>query len=191
MTPLADQDLRRLFRIPTLKWIYLEALDRVSDEHLAGLSKTRELEILRLERPSITIVGFRYLTARKGLLRLGLAGISVDAERGECIAALDRLEMLWLDDCRFPDGLSFIEGLGRLRNLNLAGATLDAEDVESIAQLPELRELNVNGTAANDAMLERLASIKSLESLSCAGSRVTAEGAAWFRVARPDCKLEF
>lgn len=65
------------------------------------------------------------------------------------------------------------------------------EDAAMLSQFRSLRWIVVQDTSMTDRGLERLTSVTSLQRLDVEGSRVTVEGVARFRAARPDVSIYY
>lgn len=81
--------------------------------------------------------------------------------------------------------MEWIAGLPRLTSLNLADTTVGSRELAGLAQLRELRSLNLNGTAVDDELLEVLANAPHLEEVYLWRSQVSAAGAKKLAAARP------
>jgi len=81
--------------------------------------------------------------------------------------------------------------LGRGR-WKFAGTDVSDEQLgEVVDGLPHIVHLHLFGRSITDAGLEHLASLERLESLSIAGTDVTADGIARLRRQRPDLQVHY
>jgi hypothetical protein len=74
--------------------------------------------------------------------------------------------------------LARLEGLGQLRQLNLAATPITDAGLTHLRGLTELRGLNLAGTRITDAGLANLSGLTNLEELGLAGTGVTDAGLA-------------
>ena len=96
---------------------------------------------------------------------------------------LKNLEVLRLPNARLSgSGLRHLKGLRKLRHLELQVNSIpDAAAADLLADLPNLRLLNMEQTGAGDATLEAAARLPNLESLLLPRTLITDKG-----VAQPD-----
>lgn len=88
--------------------------------------------------------------------------------------------------------VAFLAQLPRLAKLDLTDTNLAARDLETCATgLRSTRELNLNGTAADDTSLIWLAGLPALEDLYLWRTKVSAEGIAKLRAAKPALRIRY
>jgi hypothetical protein len=88
------------------------------------------------------------------------------------------------------DGLEKLAGLQKLERLDLSRTPVSATGLRALAGLGKLRELRL-ALAKNidDAAIPILIEIKALRVVMLEGTRITAEGIARLRAARPELQL--
>ncbi len=123
--------------------------DEISSQQIHDLSQLTE--VLKLRSNALTILpAFVFRLSKLRQLWLNKNRFRELAWRD--LAALERLEMIVLDENqiqRLPDDLS---GFHRLRQLSLQENPI--EDISSLAQLPELRVLNIRITGVKEIPIE-------------------------------------
>ena len=88
------------------------------------------------------------------------------------------------------DGLERLAGLQKLEKLDLSRTPVDVAGVRSLRGLGHLHELRLAlATHIDDAVVPVLAEWKSLRVVTLEGTRVTGEGLARLRAARPDLQM--
>lgn len=99
---------------------------------------------------------------------------------------------LILDDTELTDAdLRFARGLSQLQILHLEANPIGDTALDHVVGLSNLESVRLNFTEVTDAGLDRLVQLPKLESLRVKGCRVSAEGVAKFRAARPDVRVEW
>jgi Leucine-rich repeat (LRR) protein len=155
---------------------------------LDGLAKPLGgLESLACARA--TGVDLARLGSWESLVELKLAGASLSDEDLAILSRLERLSSLDLSHTGISgETLSKLHGLP-LRILRLSGNPLTGSGVLNIAGFSQLQELELRGTAADNASLAALARTKSLKRLDVTDAWTTPATRKKFRNFRPDCEL--
>jgi Leucine-rich repeat (LRR) protein len=76
-----------------------------------------------------------------------------------------------------------------LRRVELAGSAITDRQLELIGKASSLETLDLSQTAIGDAGIQHLVNLDKLRFLALTGSRVTAEGIQQLKVALPDCNI--
>jgi serine/threonine protein kinase len=156
----------------------------LTNEAIASLATYPNLidaDEISLERTKVTDDGLIYLKRFLKLRRLKLGGTKITDSglkwlRGQNLASLD------LRDCEIRGyGLSDLDGMGLLRELNLSGTHIEDSGLPAMKGLHTLEVLALNYTAISDLGLANLPAISSLRELHLAGVGVTAKGLAHLR----------
>lgn len=213
-TKVTDHGLKHLSQMQDLRELALISSPGVTATGLQELSAHGKLSILHLGGPSITDEGVQKLAPLANLeeLSLGRARITDAGLRG--LEALTKLEVLDLSHTQITGaGLSHLRGLTCLRSLRLSGTSVTSAGLANLASfagleqlyldgcpigdestahlvsLRQLKELSLSRTLVSDAALTELQQLPKLERIEALDSRITREGAAAFRKARPKCSL--
>ncbi len=129
---------------------------------------------------------------RVKFLQLGGARIGDSALRQ--IGNLSELDHLELASTKITDaGLVELKAFPKLRELDLDDTEVTDGGMADLLRLDRLEDLRLSQTRVTDGGLAMLQNLKTLKRLSFAAAeftRVTHEGVAKFKQARPDCKVE-
>jgi serine/threonine protein kinase/Leucine-rich repeat (LRR) protein len=129
------------------------------------------------------------LVSWESLVELKLAGSSLRDEDLDILSRLANLSALDLSHTGINgETLSKLHGLP-LRLLKLNGNPLTGGGVLNLPGFRQLEELELRGTAADNASLAALSRIKSLKRLDVTDAWTTPTTRAKFRSFRPDCEL--
>jgi hypothetical protein len=185
---LATEDYVKLEKIPSLEVVRLsgEAVDDQVLKRLAGLPKLRSVT---LEDAGISDQGL------KDLASLPLEELVL----GRCFQLSDsamqpfrdhpELRSLTLRDVMLSE-LDFLVALPELERLRLVELFVGPEELnESLAPLEGLVALELRDMMADDTTAEAIAEMKSLESLTLAGTQITPDGRALLEKELPHCRI--
>ncbi len=185
---LATEDYVKLEEIPSLEVVRLsgEAVDDQVLKRLAGLPKLRSVT---LEDAGISDQGL------KDLASLPLEELVL----GRCFQLYDsamqpfrdhpELRSLTLRDVMLSE-LDFLVALPELERLRLVELFVGPEELnESLAPLEGLVALELRDMMADDTTAEAIAEMKSLESLTLAGTQITPDGRALLEKELPHCRI--
>lgn len=178
--------------VPTLRHLDVSGIQRVdsglwgialNDANMNRLAQLTQLESLNLSGANI---------ADRGLDRPGH-----ELARRKELHSLPRISPLVnlreLDLTRTPvdnADLAVATQLPKLRRLGVGYASNIDDGAASIfLRLPRVENLYLTATNVGDATLDALQKSRSLRKLAVGGTKVSAEGVARFRAARPDCEL--
>jgi internalin A len=157
-------DLGFLRRIPPLTDLSLEGLEGVTD--FSALSGYQGLESLTLTRGH----HLSELSALPDLSELRLFSIHdspLDCGLAELIAALRKVQFLYLDFCDWVSDLSALPSSPLLSDLRLWGCKA-VSDINPLANCTGLRHLDLDGTGVSDiSPLSNLTSLRTLWLKDC------------------------
>ncbi|NND97585.1 MAG: leucine-rich repeat domain-containing protein [Pirellulaceae bacterium] len=86
-------------------------------------------------------------------------------------------------------GLNFLASCRSLESLTICGEGITNNGVTAIANLPNLRYLNLVSSQINDVSVAEFAKIKSLERLDVSGTSITRSGVQKLHKLLPNCKI--
>jgi hypothetical protein len=202
---IVDFELEHLSAFPRLRWLGIGWNNAISDKGMAHIAKLRRLTNLHLVGTVVTDEGFRQLKTLTRLEQLDLYCSRITNEGLRHLAASHQeLVDLCLSWSRITDaGLVHLKQLPSLRRLNLGqlpisdtgveqlGGLANLEDVrfhycrqlsdrslETIAKLPRLQTLFLDGCNITDAGLIRLKVIHQLQELGLLSTKITNQGLA-------------
>ena len=91
-----------------------------------------------------------------------------------------------------PAGLRAVGSATELRELSLAGTTVNAQGLQELRPLGKLERLNLQGTKQlHDDAVGVLASLQHLRMLDLKDSAMTAQAVERLRAALPECRVLF
>lgn len=179
-TAVNDSGLEYLSQGKALESLLLQdfVITDQSGPHLAKLSKLSQLEIFRCQGfGSDGVLSLKGM----GLTRLTLRDLpNVDDRAMEVFDDLPQLRRLYLHELTSV-GDSGLKHLASLKSLELLDIwtvpQMTDETVEVISQLPNLKELSIRVTGVTDNSIDKLITMKSLQSLTFKeNGSITAEG---------------
>jgi hypothetical protein len=94
----------------------------------------------------------------------------------EVIASFNQMPSHAIEDANVQQLLSLPSGLQAVSELNLAGSKVTSGGLAGIEKLPNLKKLDVMGTAVDDAGLAHIGQSATLEELYLTNTKVTAQG---------------
>ncbi|MEC8928484.1 MAG: hypothetical protein VX705_04645 [Verrucomicrobiota bacterium] len=119
-----------------------------------------------------------------------LRGRDLTDEGLSSVAALGNVVALNLRDTKITGaGLTHLKGLTSLKRLHLERTKVDDAGIASLMGLSQLEYINLYGTGISDKALDQLTGLKNLRKLYVWQTKVTSEGVAKFKKARPEVKI--
>lgn len=175
--PIGDDALADIANLSALKKLTLSKT-RVTDSGLAQLQKLSALESLDLGSTRISGAGLENLAGLANLRQLYADHCRIMDAALPTIARHARLETLVLSyNTLLTDrGLAALAELKQLRRLDLAGTGVTDALAEQVGKYEQLTRLDLSGTKVSDGMLSPLANHKHLEKLYLHGTKVTDGG---------------
>ncbi len=140
----------------------------MSEQDLLAVSKLPMLEELGAQNSEISPVALAALLEMPNLRRIDLEGSAFDDDMGAAVAQADQITNLEIGATRITGkGLKAICGMKQLRFLDLWANDIAEEDLDMLADLPNLEYLSVGGyedqtTLTSEGVLPRLNRISSL-----------------------------
>jgi Leucine-rich repeat (LRR) protein len=192
------------------EWKHLKRLDvrgtRISDGTLEIISKLTGLEALDIAHTEVTDLGLENLITLVNLKELALGRGRLSNSGLVALRMLPTLTHLDLSGARPapPDSpsarggssgvpeetLKAIAELKDLRVLNLGYAPISAEGLRTLSSLEKVEKLGLQGCArVNDAAIAELAKWKGLKYIDLQEDPVTEKGIAELRSAKPNLKI--
>ena len=187
-THVTDAGLKELASLNSLRDVSVSGLN-VTDEGLKHLARLKSLDRLILWKTSVTDEGMKHVAQMKHLTRFSLGRAQITNAGIKDIAKCENLQSLGA----YGLPLTFdVEQLAQLKNLR----SLDLEETETrdpalrhIGQLRNLTWLNLGGTPVTDNGLEHLSELTNLKFLELRGTKVTDEGTKRLQGALPKCDI--
>ena len=172
-------DLSPLESAPALKALrFGDEASGVTDADLSGLSTMTSLKVLAVDRQSVTGAVLDRLPNPDRLVELLAAKAKIDDTVDSRIGRVIGLKKLRLSQTGIgADTCRAIADLPELRELDVSGCqNLDDGCVESLARCPKLEKLNLYDTPIGDAAAESIAGMSSLRWLNVDKTNITDVG---------------
>jgi thiol-disulfide isomerase/thioredoxin/Leucine-rich repeat (LRR) protein len=177
-TAISDQGLAGLKGLVSLKWLSI-ANTPITDVGLKHLADLIELEHIQLSDTLITDGGLKHLAGMNKLKYLRFDQNNISDAGLVHLEKLPALETLMIAGKFDGAGLASIARIQSLRGLHFtSGIPIAPESLAHLAQLPQLEELNISGSALTDHSVKHLASIESLQSVWIQHAPITDAGLA-------------
>jgi Leucine rich repeat/Leucine Rich repeat len=184
--------LRRLGRDFFGDIVYVDLMDRGSDEIMVAVGHLRGVEELVLTGSEVTDVGLCQIRGLTRLRILELSNTRVSDVGMSYLRDLLNLERLDLRETKVTDrGLGHLQKLTRLEELNLDLDKITDTGLPHLAVLQQLRVLGLSFTDVTDEGLAPLTGLSHLEFIDLAGSKVSEFGAQYLRRAHRRAKVSF
>jgi hypothetical protein len=165
---ISVEEMEKVLAIPGMKSLAFQYHPHVTDEHLARLSKGKDLSTLILhETEKLTDKGYAHLAKVPRLRTLSLAGVQVSDTTLAALKEVSTLQSLHLAaDTRITSkGLADLRSLAKLERLDLA-FPVDAPALQSLVEHPKLTTLRLNAAKLEGKALAPLAKSTTLRSLT-------------------------
>lgn len=188
---VTNQGMRPLGGLKRLRTMRVYGV-QITGSGLRGLGRLRSLRKLILEKTSVGDRVFRLVASLDKLQSLTLAGDKrISGAKLENIPGPPQLEYLALSVTHFGDaGLHWVGKLGNLRYLYLVGdGQVTDRGLKPLAGLVKLRYLDIHGTNITDGAIPWIEAIRSLRSVDLGKTRLTSQGIAALRRARPMMRI--
>ncbi|MBB73083.1 MAG: hypothetical protein CMJ75_01075 [Planctomycetaceae bacterium] len=145
-TKVTDELLLRLPKLRHLEYLWL-ADSPISDQAMASLNRLPNLKNLFLQRTQVTGTGAEHLLGLSQLERLVLSECPVDDRGLAAVARLDSLKVLLLNDTRVSDaGVRHIGNMATLVDLDLSGTQVTNQAILTLSKLASLKSLRLHNT---------------------------------------------
>ncbi|MDX1944431.1 MAG: SUMF1/EgtB/PvdO family nonheme iron enzyme [Pirellulaceae bacterium] len=176
--------------MPQLTKVSIADMPAITDGSLESIGRLKDLETLELISTRVTGKSFVRLRPLLKLRQLSLHKSPIETVAD--LPPFANLEWLALDYSRLTtERLEELPRLDRLKTLNLMFAPAAGLGPKSCANLPSLETLYLSETPTTDETLKHLVQMKTLKSLWLIKTKVSREGVAEFKRARPDCIVEW
>ena len=129
---------------------------RLNDDDLAYVGRNGHLKSLQVSETGITDAGLAHLTGLSSLEALHVVGTKMTNAGLESIGELTTVEVLDLSDNDLSGDLAPLANLQQLKWLLLRNMKLDDEAFATLAKLPTLGRLTLNGCTFNGQALRGL-----------------------------------
>jgi Leucine-rich repeat (LRR) protein len=186
-------------------WKHLRRLNlrgtKITDNALETIAGLKSLESLDVGSAQLTDAGPEHLTPLANLHRLSLGGNKLTAAGLQFLREEPHLTYLDLSGTQRTDsglwsitltseGVEAIATVSDLVELNLGGTAISAGGLKTLASLPKLQRLTLEGSkrVGHDAV-PVLSSWTRLRWLDVAGTQLTAEDVAALKKALPECRI--
>lgn len=152
---VTSDGMRYLTGFP-LEWLNIQQTD-VKDEGIRELGKIKTLTDLELARVDFGLDGLKALATLPKLDTLDVTLIpSMNEEWLKVLGQMHNLVTLDLEDNSVGDGLAYLGGLQKLKDLSLCEARGNPGFLTKLPVLPKLRRLVIARTKLNEADLQSL-----------------------------------
>lgn len=165
-TKITDVGMEHLKTLTTLTELNLYYAEYITEDGIAHLKDWTRLERLNLRGTKVTGRVFDHVARLTGLRSLDLAYTQIDDEGFEELPALTKLEKLAIGGNRLTGAcLPLLKAVPSLRRLDVGGMqrvdsglwglALTDENLQRIADLTQLEELNLSGANLSDRGTDR------------------------------------
>ncbi len=187
-TWISDRGMERLEPLRNVRELSLYYCDYITDGGVIPLKGWSKLESLNLEGADVTSRSFEHIANLESLRVLHVGHSRVEDEGFENLAPLVELEEIGFGGNKMSGrALPLLKMLPSLRRVTIGGLQrtdsglwgVDLTDfnLDRIAELTELEELDLHDSKIRDRGLERLSGLTKLRKLDLSGTLVGATGA--------------
>lgn len=174
-TSLDDAGVQALTRLPNLRYLAITRIDRYVKPGMGAPQWSYPFIAPVADRPRVTGVGLRTLTAISGLEGLDLLDASLTASDLAALAALPKLGSLSLSTVIDDVVVGHLKSCRRLSSLTLGNRTIQADEVRCLFAWPGLRTLTLIHAAVPDATLQALSSLPAVQTIELIDCGLTDE----------------
>ncbi|MHC4639336.1 MAG: leucine-rich repeat domain-containing protein, partial [Planctomycetota bacterium] len=175
-----DAGLADIAELHSLKGLYFQGRNQVTNAGLRHLAKLTSLEELALVSEQVDDAGLVYLAKLPKLRYLQLLGNSIFSDAGMVhLKDIPNLRILDISVLRqiTDEGLANLAGCTQLERINFHwNKNITDKGVSYLATMPSLKMIDLRHAHITDAGLAHLAEIKSLEYLDLPSESVTDKG---------------
>ncbi len=213
MVPLLPGDLTVIGSLPGLRYLSLQGeVGEITDEMFLELGPLPQLESLGIRGTRITDAALQRLEGFPSLKRLsifptqingpglkhlehtpGLTRLEICTQQGdevlEYLAPLQNLDELIIGAPITDEGLDRMPVLAKLRVVWFNDSQVRGPGIESLSRQPSLISLSFGRGAIDDTVIEHIAKLTSLRSVSLGQMGVTEEGKARLRSLCPNLEV--
>ena len=185
---ISADGLESIGSMQTLRGIDLFEAGKVEDEGLAHLERLTELESLHVINAPITDSGLRSCAEWRSLRFLRINSPQITDEGIKHLQGLDQLEFVGFTHSAIEDPVTLAE-LPNLRDLDLSSSGISDAGVASLSKSNSITGLRLLWTELTDASMKHLASLRTLQRLEI-GPHVTESSAQTLHDALPSCTIQ-
>jgi Leucine-rich repeat (LRR) protein len=187
---ITDDGLRELARFPNLGYLDLSST-KVTDEGLRHLAALPKLTELTLNRTQVTGTGLAHLAGCRDMSLVWLRWSPVTDEGLLSFPDWPKLKGLDLESSQITDrGIRVLGRFPNLRKLTVHSVTqVTPEGWKVLSSLERLENLSLRATSIDDAALESLTKLATLQSLDLTTRKVSKTGIELLQKALPQCKI--
>lgn len=163
--PLATHErIVMLAALPNLKSIRLDQ-SLATDETVAAIVQFPMIEDINLEGCPISDAALLGVSKRENVKRLRLAKTKISDMGLAHIKGMKQLELLDLSDCVLltSDGMKYLKGLTKLRNLSIGSPLITDEGLPHLANLTNMVAISFKDCAISDSQFESLSAMSKLK----------------------------
>ncbi len=188
---ITDAGMARLKPLDNVTDLNLFAVEHITDAAIASIRGWKKIERLNLRGTDITDTSLQYIGGMTSLRSLDVSGTQITNNGMEYLAGLRDLEELRIGGNKVTgSGLHVLKVLPRLKKLSLNGsqkrnsgtwaASLNDNDMDTIASLSGLQWLDLGGVKVTDLGAAKLKRLPALRALDLSRTRVSAAGLEGF-----------
>lgn len=189
---LSDAAFAFLAGNPEINHLVLEGVESVTDGIIPHLMPLKKLDTLAIAHASgFTGEGLEKIGGAATITTLDFINSGINDAGMRSLRGFKKLQTLRLSKkaAATSAGFAVLGDLKAIVTLNLDGTAFDDEAAGLVATLPKVQDLILSDTKLTDAGLAKLRSLKTLNVLDVRGTQVTAEAAADFQKAMPQCRV--
>lgn len=191
---LDRNQLAGLAEVTQLEELALSPYESLRDRNLVILKHMTRLRRLDVSfNRELTGTGFAQIAPMNSLEELNVSYCQVaDAGLAEIVRCkgIKSLDLTYSSDIT-DQGMVYLSELKELQKLILSSSRISPEGLKRVAQFPKLEYLEIQQPIMNDERLEIFMAMKSLKEFKIGRSQVTAGGIEKFKLALPNCRVEW
>lgn len=175
-TRVGDAELKHLENLKTLRAIDLSDCNRVTPAGLESLAKCPKLAFLKVWGKSIGNNSMATVASMKSLKVLGLVDTAVDDQGIKQLAGLDLREIHLFRTSVGDEGVKVLAAMPNMVTMNLRDTRVSDKALEYIANLKQLRKLDLSECTSpgiTDAGADSIVKLETLQQLNLWSTKVT------------------
>ena len=188
---LTTEQASRFLQLPEMSDLKVVSLgsEEIDDRIVESLGRLKNVTHLSLRCPKMTTMGLSQLRELTSLEIHGPANVT--AEGFEELGQAPRLTYITIGRCPFTE--RHVEAISKLNldNFQAYDAGINDAMLKRLADIKTLQTLALVKNPITDAGLPELKKLKSLTTLHLMETNITAAGVADLQKALPDCKIEW
>lgn len=168
-----DQGMRSLARLPKLRYLRIDPIERWTKPGFAPLMYCFPDLAPRTDRPRVTGKSLAAFADAPALEGLSLLDTVVTAEDLAALARMPKLSSVSLPCVIDETALGHLQACRRLSSLTLGHREVPAEELKRLAGWKSLRSLSITNATLSDEALAAFASLPTVTSLELAACGIT------------------